>query len=445
MRRALVVADVAGLVLSFLIAEGVAATSVPPPGGHVPTSTELLLFIVTVPLWIVVAKLQGLYDHDEERTNHSTADELFGVFQLVTVGVWLFVVSAWLTGWVDVTSRKLLTFWFAAVILVPAARLGARAACRRTAAFVQNTVIVGAGEVGQLIARKLQHHPEYGLRLVGFVDGDPRERRLDMDGVPVLGSPSNIVEIAVRNDIERIIIAYTRESFEQQLAMVRDLRSLDVQIDLVPRLFDVVGPRVGVHTVEGMPLLGLPPTRYPRSSLALKRAGDVLVSATRRATEPPVRGEMAIAIRRDSPGPVFFRQTRVGRGGQTFTMLKFRTMREGHRPRTASRRMSRSMMNPALPAGQRAVQARPVGRRDRDGSLASQDEPRRTAPADQRSAGRHVAGRASPCLPDEVELFEPHHLDRFRGPAGDDRPLAGDGAGPRHLRRGARDGCRVCP
>ena len=280
MRRALVVADVAGLMLSFLIAEGVAAASVPPPRGHVPTSTELLLFIVTVPLWIVVAKLQGLYDHDEERTNHSTADELFGVFQLVTVGVWLFVVSAWLTGWVDVTSRKLLTFWFAAIILVPAARLGARAACRRTAAFVQNTVIVGAGEVGQLIARKLQHHPEYGLRLVGFVDRDPRERRLDMDGVPVLGSPSNIVEIAVRNDIERIIIAYTRESFEQQLAMVRELRSLDVQIDLVPRLFDVVGPRVGVHTVEGMPLLGLPPTRYPRSSLALKRAGDVLVSAT---------------------------------------------------------------------------------------------------------------------------------------------------------------------
>jgi exopolysaccharide biosynthesis polyprenyl glycosylphosphotransferase len=321
-RRVLLVADVVGLALAFLLAQLAFGRS----GGNFDARIEFFGFLATLPAWVVVAKLYGLYDQDEEHTNHSTADDVSGVFHVVTVGAWLFFAGAWVTHLADPDLTKLVTFWALAIGLVTIGRSTARVLARRSITYWQNAVIVGAGDVGQLVARKLLGHPEYGINLVGFVDATPKERRDDLRHLTLLGPPERLPAIVRLFDIERVIVAFSNDSHEQSLELVRSLKDLDVQVDIVPRLFEIVGPGVKLHTVEGLPLVGLPPLRLSRSSRLLKRVLDVTASAIALTFLAPVFALFAVLIKRDSPGPVFFRQVRMGARGETFKIWKFRTM-----------------------------------------------------------------------------------------------------------------------
>jgi hypothetical protein len=259
-RRALMAADVIGLLVAFVLAELIVG-----PGEKIDMSNEVIAFLVTLPAWLLGAKLYGLYDHDEERTNHSTVDEFVGVFHLVTVGTWIFFIGSWLTSLAAPSLLKLVVFWGLGVGTISIGRATARAFCRHRIAYLQNTVILGAGEVGQLVGRKLMQHPEYGINLVGFVDAAPKERREDLGQMTVLGSSDRLPAIVRLFDIERVIVAFSNESHQDTLEIIRSLKDLDVQVDIVPRLFEIVGPGVGIHTVEGLPLVGLRPLRLSRS------------------------------------------------------------------------------------------------------------------------------------------------------------------------------------
>ena len=212
-------------------------------------------------------------------------------------------------------------------MLVAVGRGAARTIFQRKRGYLQNTVIVGAGDVGQLIARKLLQHPEYGINLVGFVDNEPKERRADLGYLTILGTPSELREIVELLDVERVIVAFSNEPHEEMLTLIRRCATLNVQIDIVPRLFERRRPAVDVHSVEGLPLVGLPPVRLTRSSRLLKRAHRHR-RRRRRCSCSPHRCSRIVAwrIKRDSPGPVFFRQTRLGTNMRQFTALKFRTM-----------------------------------------------------------------------------------------------------------------------
>ena len=195
MRRSLVGADIVGLSVAFIAAQTVSAADV---SGEVSRDMETLLFLATLPLWVAVAHLYGLYGRDEQRTAHSTVDDLVSVFHLVTIGSWLFFAATWLSGAADPNLEKIAAFWLLAIALVVGARFGARVVCRRSPAFVQRAVVVGAGDVGQLIGRKLEQHPEYGIELVGFVDADPGQAMRTSSRLAVLGPPERLAEIVRR-------------------------------------------------------------------------------------------------------------------------------------------------------------------------------------------------------------------------------------------------------
>ena len=127
-------------------------------------------------------------------------------------------------------------------------------------------------------------------------------------------------------DIERVVIAFSNDSHEQTLDIVRSLKDLDVQVDIVPRLFEVFGANVGVHSVEGIPLVGLPPLDLGPSSALLKRTMDVVVAAIALVALSPLLGVVAWLVSRGSDGPVLFRQKRMGAGEKLFEIVKFRTM-----------------------------------------------------------------------------------------------------------------------
>jgi len=323
-RRALAAADLVGLTIAFLAASVI--FDMPARSDTVKPEIELLFFLLSLPAWVVVAKLYGLYDLDEERTDHSTTDDLVPVLHLVTVGSWLFFAFTSATRTAATGLPRLLGFWLFAIVLITAGRAVARTLARRNLAYVQNTIIVGAGDVGQLVAKKLRHHPEYGLNLVGFVDAEPKDRPASLNDLALLGGPEQLPQLVQILDVERVIVAFSNDSHEEMLDLIRSLKDLDIQIDLVPRFFEVIGTNVGIHTAEGLPLIGLPALRLSHSSVLLKRGMDLALSTLGLVLLAPIFALVAIWIKVDSKGPVFFRQLRMGCGDQTFEILKFRTM-----------------------------------------------------------------------------------------------------------------------
>ena len=320
-RRALLAADVLGLVVAFLVAETVVAPRLGISRG------ELLALALTLPLFVVVAKVYGLYDRDEERTDHGTVDDFTGVFHLVTVGAWLVLGGSRLIGSHNLDFSRVAAFWAIAIVSISLGRAGARTLCRRHASYVQNALIVGAGAVGQTVARKLLQHPEYGVQLVGFIDsGEPAERHPAVSAVPILGRPDELVELVLLLDVERVIFAFGWNRDSELLPLLGLLSDLNVQIDVVPRYFEMLGANIDIHSVEGLPLLGLRPARLARSSLLVKRTVDLALSVGVLLLISPILMAIALAIKLDTPGPVFFRQVRVGRGNGRFRMWKFRTM-----------------------------------------------------------------------------------------------------------------------
>jgi exopolysaccharide biosynthesis polyprenyl glycosylphosphotransferase len=416
MRRRLLVADMVGYVIAVAAIELLYGSRGAPDA--VPLAGELALFAIGLPAFLVGAKLFGLYDRDEERAEHSTSSDLLRVFLLFTVGVFLMTRLPALAGSADPELTKFTAFWALGIVVVTAAREAARAVGRHGADYLQNTIIVGAGDVGQLVARKVLHHPEYGLNLVGFVDDHPLERRSFLGHLPVQRGLEELPRLVADNDVDRVIFAFSVNPHDELLPLIRHLRDAGVQVDLVPRLFEVIGPKVDIHSVEGVALIGLPPVRPSRSARAIKRALDAVGATVLLLASAPLFAMAAALIKLDSKGPVFFRQARLGEGMREFTILKFRTMGvktsdEAHRRYLAT--IARSDSAPGtegLFKLKRADAVTRVGRWLRSTSLDELPQLLNVLRGDMSLVGPR------PCLPYELEYFAPHHFERFLVPAG---------------------------
>jgi len=320
-RRMLLLADVFGLAIAFVVAQSLVT-----PATHREMVLDTVLFLLALPVWVFAAKVNRLYEGDEERADHSTVDEFVAVFNLITLGTWLLFVSVHVTDVGSVPVTKLVLFWAASILSVVSARALARGYCRRQVEYLQNAIIVGAGDVGQLVAKKMLQHKEYGINIVGFVDSSPRKPRIGIEHLPLLGELDDLPRLVDLLDVERVVFAFSNDSHIDTLRLIRDLKEYNVQVDIVPRLFEVIGPNVGVHTVEGMAMIGLPPLDLSRSSKLLKRLVDLVFAVCGLIVLAPLMLAIAVAVRRSSPGPVFFKQLRMGARDRPFHMIKFRTM-----------------------------------------------------------------------------------------------------------------------
>ena len=203
-----------------------------------------------------------------------------------------------------------------------------RAIGRRQGAYVQNVLIVGSGRVAHLLADKIAKHSEYGLRVVGFVDRDDRAFAGNGDdrGVELVGTTHDLPRLVREHAVHRVAIAFSTDSHDQTLGVIRSMQDSDVQIDIVPRMFEVLGTNAQLHTIEGIPLVGLPSTHLSGSSRFLKRLLDVSAATLGLVLLAPIFLVVSVLIKLDSRGPVFFRQIRMGAGDRTFRVFKFRTM-----------------------------------------------------------------------------------------------------------------------
>jgi exopolysaccharide biosynthesis polyprenyl glycosylphosphotransferase len=313
-RRLLALGDAAALLLALAASQPMArGTNL---GEH------LLWGLVAVPFWVLLFGLYGLYERDAKRVSHSTVDDIPWVFHAVLVGVLLlwtyfkFVASGPLVLSEIVT---LAVFVFAGTLML---RFAVRSFVIRALAG-ERVLLVGEDPMTEVLVRKMRAHPEYGLDPIGVVTASGGGGGTTL---PVLGSLADIGDAVVDNQVDRLVVSPGGLDQDAQLELLRRCRELSLKVGLLPHVFDVMGPSVAIDDVEGVTLLGINAPVLSRSSRASKRLLDAVLSSLLLFFAAPLLLVIAIAIKVDSRGPVFFRQRRIGKDGRPLMLLKFRTM-----------------------------------------------------------------------------------------------------------------------
>src|SRR3954471_12237835 len=188
------------------------------------------------------------------------------------------------------------------------------------------TLIVGAGKVGHLAARRRAGPPERGLRRVGFVDSKPLEVDKPSD-VPLLGSVEDVEEIVTRHDVEHAIFAFSTDSHVAQLKISRALQRMRISVSIVPRLFEGVPDRVAFARVGGLPLVTIYPSDPGDWRITVKYVADRVAAVIAVSLLSPILIASALGCLVSVGRPILFRQPRVGLDGHVFEMLKFRSMK----------------------------------------------------------------------------------------------------------------------
>jgi exopolysaccharide biosynthesis polyprenyl glycosylphosphotransferase len=220
--------------------------------------------------------------------------------------------------------REGVVFAAAMLTLVTIGRFCARHATTRLLG-AEPALLVGGGEMAEVFVGKLDAHPECGLDVIGLLSTshEPGSKVLRL---PVLGRTDELAAVAIRHGVARVIVSPTGLEEDELKDLLRRCRELSLKLSLLPQLSDVLGPAVEIDDVEGVTVLGVNPPWLPRSSRAVKRTMDLALASVGLLLFAPLMVVVAIAIKLDSPGPLLFRQERVGRAGRRFRLLKFRTM-----------------------------------------------------------------------------------------------------------------------
>jgi exopolysaccharide biosynthesis polyprenyl glycosylphosphotransferase len=317
LRRLLLAGDALGVLLALVFALLLAPTR-----GH---QHAFVWGLVAIPLMAIVFKLYGLYDRDVKRISHSTVDDLPWLFHATVIGGLLLWLYSRYTPMGRLDFVEVVTFGVGVIVLV----LGLRWIVRSIAAALigyDRALLVGGGPMAAAFIRKLSAHPEYGIKVIGALIPESEDDPDESGALPVLGTLTQIQAVAARHDVSRVVFSPRAIEDHELEELLRTCQSLALKVSVLPRLSDVLGPAVEVDDVEGVTVLGINPPWLPRSSRMLKRAMDVGIAATMLTLAFPLLVLIAIAIKLDSRGSVFFTQERVGKAGRRFRLYKFRTM-----------------------------------------------------------------------------------------------------------------------
>jgi len=247
-----------------------------------------------------------------------------------TLFAWLILAGMLYFSFRDVSRLEYIYFLALYLPLIVTHRLAVRSAFRARDGQRYRTrrvLIVGTGSIARDIARMVREQRWMGLSLAGFVIENAED---DPPGdLPILGTLASVPAAISAHDIAEVVIALPREDANELRDFVNRLQTLPVNIRLIPDYFDMAFLRVSIENFGGMPLLSLKEPVLDPFQRVVKRVFDVVLTLLLLIPALPLMGLIALAIKRDSPGPALFRQTRVGEGGRLFTMLKFRTMHDG--------------------------------------------------------------------------------------------------------------------
>jgi exopolysaccharide biosynthesis polyprenyl glycosylphosphotransferase len=314
------VSDVVTLAIATLFA-------LASPGGRAhPHSPFWLLAFSTLALLLFAVR--GAY---APRLRLRLLDDLRGVVSVSAIAAMAVISTRVLIGADQEVASETAYFWALATVLLGAGRttlLRTEARARRRGEVAVPTLILGAGRMAHVTARRLLAEPELGLKPIGFLDADPLavESR-DSVGLPVFGAIPDLERIVSEHGIQHVIVTFSKVPHEVLLAAVRRARELGVAVSILPRLFEIEGERAAVERLGNLPLVTTESSDPRGWQFKLKYTTERVIAAVSLLIALPLLIAAALAVKLTMGGPVFFRQRRVGADGREFQMVKLRTMK----------------------------------------------------------------------------------------------------------------------
>jgi exopolysaccharide biosynthesis polyprenyl glycosylphosphotransferase len=313
LRRLLALGDLGALLGALCIVTASSST----------TDVGVLFWAVLFsPSWVIVLKLHGLYDNDHRRIRHSTLDELPSLISATVLGTLV------LDGLLAISPVGPLSP--ASAIGIGVGTFAGSFVLRGVLRFLFHRLtgqatglVIGPAKAVDMVARRVSTHPETRLALVGYLSAEAEEEATEL---PRLGSLADISEVARELAIERVVVTEQEMSEVDAERLIEECKAAGLALTFLPQHYGLLGPGIELNRLAELPVLDFRFSDPPRSTLAMKRVMDVVISALLLVLFSPLLLVAALWILLDDGRPVFFRQRRAGKDGEPFTMVKFRTM-----------------------------------------------------------------------------------------------------------------------
>ncbi len=293
---------------------------IPTWGEHLPLLVIILLVCTGV------FNFMGFY---RPKRLSSVPNEVFDVVKGVTVSVFIFVFLTYFFKEYRYSRMTIFYFWILSVLLVSFSRFflrGLLRTLRKKGHNLRYVLVVGEGELGQKLLQAFHLHPELGLKVIGFLSDSSEEVGQVVCGVRVIGTYDDLFSIIKKGGIDQVFIAIPFHYHAKLKDILASLKNELVNIKVVSDLYDFVTLKGGVDELEGLPIINIQDTPLHGWGKIAKRGLDILIASIGIALLSPLLLAISLLIKVTSPGPVFFRQARMGFDGEIFDMLKFRSM-----------------------------------------------------------------------------------------------------------------------
>lgn len=279
-------------------------------------------------LWGVCFKAFNLY---RPRRMGSHLAEIVDIAKANSLSVLILIGLTFFVRQFEYSRLVFLYFWVLNLVVLSFSRMVFREGLRsfRKQGYNQrHCLIIGAGKLGQRVARSLSLHPEFGVKVQGYLTRQPKKLGQTFEGVSVIGLYGDVETYAPALDM--VFLCLPPETEPEAEKMLGFLATTTVEVKVIPSIYEFITLRAEAEMFEGLPVITLQGSPLHGWNIILKRSSDLIGSLIAFLFTLPVQGCVALLIKLTSPGPILFKQKRMGLDGKPFMMLKFRTMRSDH-------------------------------------------------------------------------------------------------------------------
>ncbi|MBI5048549.1 MAG: undecaprenyl-phosphate glucose phosphotransferase [Deltaproteobacteria bacterium] len=325
----LFITDIAIIVASWLLSHYLRfhTAFVPVDKGIPPLRIYILLIIPIVLIWGFVFKSFGLY---RPRRIASHAREIFDITKACSVSILVLIAVTFVYRQYEFSRLVFLFFGIMNIAALSIERWVFREALRylrKKGHNLRYALIIGTGEMSKEILKRIEAHPEIGLKVIGLLSTSQDEIGANMHGIKVLGIYNEVARFIKEKGIDHVIIALAWEDHGKVIDVLKNIGEEMIDIRVVPDIYEFATIRGGIEEFDGLPIISLQDSPLYGWNMVIKRVADIVFSIIAITLTAPLVVVIAITIKLTSPGPVFYRQERMGLDGKIFQMLKFRSMR----------------------------------------------------------------------------------------------------------------------
>ena len=337
-----VITDTLLAAWAFLLAYGIRFESelIPVLKGRPPFENYLYVLPFVALLVPVAFHLQGVY---RLRRGRSRVDDFFAVFVGSILAV-VFAIGGTLYAQAYYASEEAKAMgayevargvWVLYLSLTVMFTYASRAAVRdllerrwRAGVGLKRILIAGAGDLGRMVADRMLQHRELGYQVVGFIDDRAGGDHIGYRGLPLLGKLGDVAEVALAERVDHLYVALPLEEHSKLLELMEITSREPIDVKVVPDLLQFIALRASMEDLDGLPVINMNDVPLQGFNAWVKRTLDIVLSLAAMIVLAIPAAIIALLVKWTSPGPVFYRQERMGLDGRAFTVYKFRSMHQ---------------------------------------------------------------------------------------------------------------------